>query len=353
MNHEPLISIIVPVYNVEQYLRTCLDSLIYQTYHNLEIICVDDGSTDGSAEVLKQYAAMDARIVVISQENMGLSGARNSALEKAYGEFIMFVDGDDWIDADTCSILLEQALLYDVDLVLCSYVREYAAFSKPKYIFPYIENHLFDEEEAQDLIFRRCVGLVGKELSDPSHMDSIVTACVKLYRANLIQNNKVRFVDTKQIGTEDALFNIYCLINMKGAYYVHACKYHYRRDNENSLTSQYKKNLYEKWQNLYNYIERFISIQGLSERYSVALNNRIALSLIGLSLNILSSNNSYFWKKKEIKKILTTPRYRKAYWQLDFQYFPLHWKVFFACAKYRFATGVYWLSYCIKKIMHK
>lgn len=95
-----MLSIVVPVYNVRAYLPQCLESLIGQTYRNLEIICVDDGSTDGSGAILDEYAAKDDRIKVIHQENAGVSAARNRGLDFAVGEYVTFVDGDDWIERD-------------------------------------------------------------------------------------------------------------------------------------------------------------------------------------------------------------------------------------------------------------
>ena len=97
-----MISIIVPVYNTAPYLPQCLDSLVNQTYRDIEIICVNDGSTDNSPDILKAYAERDSRILVIHQENLGLSGARNKGLESARREWVMFVDSDDWIGTDCC-----------------------------------------------------------------------------------------------------------------------------------------------------------------------------------------------------------------------------------------------------------
>lgn len=111
----PLISVIVPVYNTEKYLRKCLDSICGQTYRSLEILCVNDGSTDGSAAILEEYAAKDNRIKVIIQANGGLSAARNTGLEHATGEWIMGVDSDDYIDCDTIEkVLNEDSLKADV-----------------------------------------------------------------------------------------------------------------------------------------------------------------------------------------------------------------------------------------------
>ena len=122
----PLISVIIPVYNVEKYLRRCLDSVIAQTYQNLEIICVDDGSIDDSGKTCDQYAVRDARIKVIHQENQGLSAARNRGLDAAEGEYIAFVDSDDYILEGMYKKMLDKLLDYSVDLCVCQWQYEFS-----------------------------------------------------------------------------------------------------------------------------------------------------------------------------------------------------------------------------------
>lgn len=122
----PLISVIIPVYNVEKYLHRCLDSVIAQTYQNLEIICVDDGSIDDSGKICDQYAVRDARIKVIHQENQGLSAARNKGLDAAEGEYIAFVDSDDYILEDMYKKMLDKLLNYNVDLCVCQWQYEFS-----------------------------------------------------------------------------------------------------------------------------------------------------------------------------------------------------------------------------------
>ena len=117
MKKNPLVSVIVPVYNVEKYLRQCLDSILGQTYKNLEIIIVNDGSTDSSANIIKEYKKTDDRIVVISQKNQGLSAARNAGVKKATGNYIMFVDSDDWIAPD----IVEYLRPGRADVSICSH----------------------------------------------------------------------------------------------------------------------------------------------------------------------------------------------------------------------------------------
>ena len=122
----PLISVIIPVYNVEKYLHRCLDSVIAQTYQNLEIICVDDGSVDESGKICDQYAVRDAHIKVIHQENQGPSAARNRGLDAAEGEYIAFVDSDDYILEDMYKKMLDKLLNYNVDLCVCQWQYEFS-----------------------------------------------------------------------------------------------------------------------------------------------------------------------------------------------------------------------------------
>ena len=117
----PLISVIIPVYNVEKYLRKCIESVVGQTYKNLEIILVDDGSTDNSSKICDDFAAKDDRIVIIHQPNAGLSSARNLGLDIMKGDYVSFVDSDDWIEKDMFATLLTILKEEDADIAICSY----------------------------------------------------------------------------------------------------------------------------------------------------------------------------------------------------------------------------------------
>ena len=120
---QPLISVIIPVYGVEKYISQCLESVINQTYKNLEIIVVNDGTKDRSADIAKEYAAKDSRIKVYDFENGGLSVARNRGLEIATGEYISYLDSDDWLDTKMYETLLEAAMKNDADMVKCGIIE--------------------------------------------------------------------------------------------------------------------------------------------------------------------------------------------------------------------------------------
>ena len=116
---EDLISVIIPVYNVEKYLPECIESVLKQTHTNLEIILVDDGSPDNSPQICDEYAQKDSRIKVIHKENGGVSSARNEGLKIAKGEWISFIDADDWVEKNFCEILLNKAVKTQSDIALC------------------------------------------------------------------------------------------------------------------------------------------------------------------------------------------------------------------------------------------
>lgn len=116
-----LLSIIVPVYNVKSYLKKCVESIINQTYTNLQIILVDDGSTDGSQDICDEFAQRDSRIVVIHKENGGQSTARNVGMDRAKGVYIAFVDSDDWLEPNMYEALISQLEKHEADIVACSF----------------------------------------------------------------------------------------------------------------------------------------------------------------------------------------------------------------------------------------
>ena len=345
----PLVSVIMPVYNVAGYLSQCLDSIIHQTYRHIEIICINDGSTDDSLQILNQYAAKDARILVIDQKNTGLSGARNTGIEAAQGEYMMFVDSDDWIELNTCELVVGKALETESDVILWPYIREQDHKSNKKEVFhtPII---IFHEHEVEEQLYRRLFGPINNELRHPENLDALVTACMKLFKSSIVKENSLSFIDTKKIGTEDALFNIHYFGYVRKAVYLNEYLYHYRRDNISSLTTKYKPDLLKQWECLFNYMEAHITANHLGSAFAEALNNRIAMSIIGLGLNALKNNEGKVESIREIKRIISIARFRFAYKELPLRYFPIHWKVFFLFAKLNVASGVYLLLSIIKKL---
>ena len=184
---ENLISVIVPVFNTEEYLNRCLDSIINSTYKELEIICVDDGSTDCSAEILEQYTSIDNRITIIHQDNQGVSVARNKGLESAVGEYVCFIDSDDWIHEQFFTYLHRAITENAADIALCDFKRcdESYLFPQPKY---------------------DCENLSIYNLMTNQNYKNFVN---KLFRHTVISNE--RFMSGKVI--EDAIYIIDILTN--------------------------------------------------------------------------------------------------------------------------------------------
>lgn len=347
----PLLSIIIPVYNVEKYLCECLDSVVNQTYKNLEIIIINDGSTDRSFEIICKYMESDSRISVITQENQGVSSVRNTGVIYSKGEYIMFLDSDDWIDKETCKVAIENALNYDADVIMWPYIREFPNNSKPKKYFDE-KILIFNSEQVKYKLHRRLVGLIGKELAKPEDGDAIATVCVKLYRSEPIKKFSIQFIDNKIIETsEDLLFNVFLFSHIKKVVYIDTIFYHYRKSNKTSITSKYKSDLYNQCQKLYDIIFDYINENRLEITYKQALQNRIALSTIGLGLNVLKMDASFIKKIKEIRKIISSERYKQSYKQLETKYLPFHWKIFFLCSKLNFSLGIYSLLYCIERLI--
>lgn len=123
LNNCPLISVVIPIYNVANYLDRCIKSVVENDYHNLQIICVNDGSTDESGNKLEYWKKKDSRIQIITTENMGLSEARNNGIREAKGKYITFVDSDDWVHPRYFSTLLKGIILYDADICVCGEIR--------------------------------------------------------------------------------------------------------------------------------------------------------------------------------------------------------------------------------------
>ncbi len=185
----PLISIIVPFFNREKTLGRCIESIAAQTYKNLEIILVDDGSSDDSAKVCKALAENDSRITYVYKENGGVSSARNLGLEKAHGEFIGFIDSDDFIESEMYQRLLEPFEKYgDIDITCCGCVGDRIEG------FDYKESFL-TREKAQILLF----DVMNRENYFKGY------GVNKLYKAGIIKNNRIAF-DTTLAAGEDKLF---------------------------------------------------------------------------------------------------------------------------------------------------
>ena len=223
LDEKPLISVIVPVYNTEPYLRKCLDSIIVQTYENLEILIIDDGSTDKSGRICDEYTK-DARVKVFHTENRGLSAARNKGLDEANGDWIGFVDSDDWIDPDMYEILLQIAKKTGADIVECGVYEEYPGKTKNK------------KKQSQKLTGSKAVeALLREELSD--------NVWNKLWGRECFTD--IRFPENRLF--EDIVTTYRVFLKVEWIQSVEECKYHYLQRENGLSRSHSTKNLVDYW----------------------------------------------------------------------------------------------------------
>lgn len=343
------VSIIVPVYHVAQYLEQCVSSLLNQTYTNIEIILVDDGGDDECPDMCRRYAQKDDRVVYVRKENGGLTSARKKGLETITGDFVMYVDGDDWLEPQTVQRTVETNIKYDADITLFGYKRVYEDVTFESSIFE--GNQQFVGEEVQRL-HRMLVGPVDSELAHVEKTERIVTTWGKLYRREVAY--EAIFVSEREVGSaEDAIYNLGVFAVAKKCVYLDEFLYNYRKSNENSITKKYRSKLVAQWQCLYQHFERYIKENGLGQEYKIALNNRIALGMLGIGLNELESDKRFLGKSKYLRKVLKQPKWENAFKQLDFKYFPMKWKVFYSLCKYKQAELLLILLKIIRKLKTK
>lgn len=231
------VSIVVPVYNAAAYLETCITSILKQTYKNIEVILVNDGSTDKSGEICDQYAKIDPRITAIHQQNAGPAAARNKGIEKASGTYLQFVDADDWMKQTMTNDLVTALENHEADLVICGY-------ESGKQIYVPSITGFFDKD-----VFLNYIGLLYKQIILPS-------PCNKMYRLERLKNNEIRFHENHSYG-EDLLFNLHYIENSMSFYLLPENLYGYRQ-NSDSLTNSYMENMFEKQEKLYSKVKSFL-----------------------------------------------------------------------------------------------
>ena len=334
---EELVSIIIPTYNAEKYISKCLDSVLNQTYKNLEIIVVDDESIDSTSYILDKYLEKDSRIKVIHQQNRGVGVARKNGYIHSNGPRILFLDSDDWLDKKMVKVLSAKMDEDDADCVMCGYIREYESRSISNPLFE--GSFSYDLEASEKKVHRKLIGPLNDELRTPHRVDNLSSFWGKLYKRACA--DKGVFVSERITGTsEDTIFNIYALEGSQISY-VDECLYHYRKDNISSVTSRYKENLVTQWDELYKLIWKYIkSSPEHKTEYVQAFYNRIACCTIGLGLNEVSGNRSIYSKLKSIQKMLKKPLYQKSYRKMQLMECPVIWKLFFALSRMRFSVTV-------------
>lgn len=226
------LSVIVAIYNVEQYLDRCLTSLVDQTYTNLEIILVDDGSPDNCPRMCDDWAHRDARIKVVHKKNGGLGYARNSGLEVATGDYVAFVDSDDYLEKDMYRLLMQEAMATDADCVYCGFKQQL-----PSLEFVDVIDMGHDFVAGKDIDT-----LAGRFLMDFSHNHMHFSVWHGIYRRSLID---FKFVSEREYVSEDIVFTHMFMRRCKSFAYVPEALYHYMY-NAKSLSRNYGEQTFER-----------------------------------------------------------------------------------------------------------
>ena len=240
-----LISVIVPVYNVERYLRECLDSLLSQTYPNLEIILIDDGSEDSSGAICDEYASNNENIKAIHKANQGLGIARNVGLQKMHGKYVTFVDSDDYVDKAYIEKLYRGVIDNQVDVCKLGFTR-FGDGTKPYKSTEY-KDIKFEDKEARNKFLPLMLG------SSPESSDAIeMCVCGTIYLAEHITNHMVTFPSERNLISEDLIFNIEYMQYACGACLLNDNSYYYRI-NPKSLSKRYLADRVVKYCSFYRY----------------------------------------------------------------------------------------------------
>ncbi len=222
---EPVISVIVPVYNVEGYLKQCLDSILNQTFPNIEIICVNDGSTDNSRQILEEYKQKDSRIIIVDKENGGLSSARNAGMKVARGEFYSYIDSDDWVEPDMLEKLYNSMVTLNTDIAICAVHQFDETAQKIDDSNPYYTLGYFDKSFDNRAFSYQDV--------KPFLMDVCVMAWNKLYRRSLVEECNAWYPDG--LIFEDGPFFFTIFFKTKRVSIVRDFLYYYRVNRKNSI----------------------------------------------------------------------------------------------------------------------
>lgn len=279
------LSIIVPVYNMEKYLPKCLDSIIAQTMKDFELICVNDGSTDGSLHVLEEYTGKDSRIRVVCKENGGLVSARKAGVAEAKGAYIGFVDPDDWIEPQMYEQLYEIAIDNGVELVSSDYCQEgnYTAVSCDA-----VEAGVYKGKKMQELRDHAILYLAKKDKGLSGSL------CTKLFRAEIFKRT-IENVPSEITVSEDKAVLLTFLLECSGAAVVHEAYYHYLIRG-NSMLNGLKPNYLLNVHNLYHYFRTLYGHPNFTHTMRVQAELYITQFLIkGINSYLGFANPNLLW----------------------------------------------------------
>lgn len=299
----PFVSIIVPVYKVpEQYLRKCIESTMMQTLKNIEILLVDDGSPDRCGKICDEYAEKDIRIRVLHKQNGGLSSARNYGCKAAHGKWIMFVDGDDWIEADMCQTMYDAGEEKQVQLVMCGIKKDYEK-SSIEYKF-YLENgKVYKDHDCKWLQQQLLV-----------YNENIAVAYSKLIDRQLLLDNQIFHDEVLRQGAEGLEFNLRLFEKLKSATFINRPFYHYIY-NENSISASHNEANHEFVIKCFEKIKAFIDVSENKEMLKPWFDNRLLYVIVTTAISGYfnpTNTETYADKKRKYAAYLEKPIVKEA-----------------------------------------
>jgi glycosyltransferase EpsH len=284
-----MLSIIVPVYNCEKYIGRCVDSIINSLYLDIELIIINDGSTDNTKLILDYYRKEDNRIKIINQKNKGISAARNLGLQKASGEYVTFLDADDWIEPDTYKKMLNKMIIEEADLIMCGVYNEFRNKTKKSL---YFEDNIYYVRND-----------ISKYFSE-YFIDNGGVVWNKIYKRDIIVNNDISFINRKLVLQEDELFNINYFLNINKVVTISDFLIHYRV-RKSSITKKKIDNIYEKKIEIIEYIDSCIN----DTKYEDFLHKYLCKK----SYRLVKSSLNHYDKLSEIKRIFSTSMKKKYF----------------------------------------
>lgn len=334
-----LVSIVIPVFNAGEYLEMCLNSLLRQTHQNIELLIIDDGSTDNSYKIVEYFKNKDLRINYTYQKNQGVSIARNVGILKAKGEFIMFVDPDDYLSNDAVNTLLQLVVREKSDIAISDFIYKFPDRSKEASHFPSTKNFNSSKDIKRiqlQLLSKKISGLKG------NLGDRIGAPWAKIYRAKLIKQNNLLF-EPKLSNSEDVVFNLYAMNFAKKISYVKMPLYFYRINN-NSLTSKYNPNIELEIKKYLSCIEIFIckfypKDKEFLEAFNVKTSSSIYKCLYMYYLHDENFMNSKD-KKNEIKQLLEQEPFKRSLKSVKTKNMTIEEKILFFCVKNRMFKSI-------------
>lgn len=321
------VSVIVPVFKVPtNYLKKCIESLINQTLKDIEIILVDDGSPDNCGKICDNYANKDDRVIAIHQKNKGLCAARNTGVKKAKGEWISFVDGDDWLEENAYEILYSTTIPEKIDVVMFGYIRNY----KNKCIIMDYNKYFQDNKVYKA---KEEIRYIQEQILNYNANCAMVTT--KLIRRNFIIENNLFHDEELRQGAEGIEFNIRLLLKAKKIKFVNQKLYHYNY-NDNSITTVHNEKNHYMVLNCFKKIKNEIDTNDkiLMQRFYDRLNYVIITTAIsGYFSN--SNPDSYRNKKKKYKEYLKEELVQETFKFGSIERLDLKRKITLLCIKYR------------------